>query len=105
MGDIDYAHYRTDAFDLSLKGSNLYPLTASGISIFQINTGRLCNQACGHCHVEAGPDRGPLMPEEVSDLCLKTIEGIGRPQVYITGLLRLRRRQRLKLRRGNRLIF
>lgn len=33
------------------------PLTPSGIEIFQINIGKLCNQTCAHCHVDAGPDR------------------------------------------------
>jgi radical SAM/Cys-rich protein len=33
------------------------PLTATGIEIFQINIGKLCNQTCSHCHVDAGPDR------------------------------------------------
>ena len=28
-----------------------------GIEIFQINVGKLCNQTCRHCHVDAGPDR------------------------------------------------
>ena len=27
------------------------------VEILQINIGRLCNQACHHCHVEAGPKR------------------------------------------------
>ncbi|MFQ5447906.1 MAG: radical SAM protein, partial [Saprospiraceae bacterium] len=33
------------------------PLTPSGIEIFQVNVGKLCNQTCAHCHVDAGPDR------------------------------------------------
>ncbi len=27
------------------------------VEIFQINLGKLCNMACRHCHVDAGPDR------------------------------------------------
>ena len=30
----------------------------------QINVGRLCNQTCRHCHLEAGPYRGEIMTEE-----------------------------------------
>ncbi|MCB2190777.1 MAG: arsenosugar biosynthesis radical SAM protein ArsS [Deltaproteobacteria bacterium] len=30
-------------------------------STLQINLGRLCNQACRHCHLEAGPGRKELM--------------------------------------------
>ena len=33
------------------------PLRPTGIEIFQINIGKLCNQTCAHCHVDAGPDR------------------------------------------------
>lgn len=29
--------------------------------ILQINMGRLCNQACRHCHLSAGPDRTEIM--------------------------------------------
>ena len=28
-----------------------------GITTMQINIGKLCNQACLHCHVEAGPNK------------------------------------------------
>ena len=36
--------------------------------IFQINIGKLCNQTCAHCHVDAGPDR----KEENMDLATLT---------------------------------
>ncbi len=32
-----------------------------GVETLQINLGRLCNQACSHCHVEAGPKRTERM--------------------------------------------
>ncbi|MFK8104413.1 MAG: arsenosugar biosynthesis radical SAM (seleno)protein ArsS [Saprospiraceae bacterium] len=32
-------------------------LKSTGIEIFQLNIGKLCNQTCSHCHVDAGPDR------------------------------------------------
>ncbi|MBA3503590.1 MAG: arsenosugar biosynthesis radical SAM protein ArsS [Deltaproteobacteria bacterium] len=32
----------------------------------QVNVGKLCNQACHHCHVEAGPKRTEIMPREVA---------------------------------------
>ena len=31
----------------------------------QLNMGKLCNQACSHCHVEAGPKRSEIMNIEV----------------------------------------
>ncbi len=33
----------------------------------QINTGLLCNQACRHCHLEAGPSRKEIMNRETMD--------------------------------------
>lgn len=32
----------------------------------QINVGKLCNQACHHCHVDAGPKRTEIMAPEVA---------------------------------------
>ena len=32
-----------------------------------MNVGRKCNQACHHCHVDAGPDRTEMMPDDVVD--------------------------------------
>ncbi len=36
-------------------------LTRDITSTLQINVGRLCNQSCGHCHLEAGPGRNEIM--------------------------------------------
>lgn len=30
----------------------------------QVNVGKLCNQACHHCHVDAGPKRSEIMTWE-----------------------------------------
>ncbi|MGY9053411.1 MAG: radical SAM protein, partial [Rhodobacterales bacterium] len=32
-------------------------LKRRAVKTLQINIGKLCNQACTHCHVEAGPKR------------------------------------------------
>ena len=57
-------------FDESLRESELYPLVTTDIEIFQINFGKLCNQACLHCHVEAGPKRTETMTRKTMELCL-----------------------------------
>ena len=36
-------------------------------AILQINVGLLCNQACRHCHLDAGPSRKEIMGREVID--------------------------------------
>ena len=61
------------------------PLRAGGISVLQINVGKRCNQACRHCHVDAGPDRREVMPAEVVDACLRFLEATDIPTVDITG--------------------
>ena len=53
-------------FDLQLTQAGMFPLRASGITVFQINVGKLCNQTCRHCHVDAGPDRPEQVPDNVA---------------------------------------
>ena len=73
-------------FDDALAASGLHPLKASGIEIFQVNVGKLCNQTCKHCHVDAGPERTEEnMTRETFDLCLDAIRRLDRPKVDITG--------------------
>jgi radical SAM/Cys-rich protein len=50
------------------------PLRAAGISVLQMNVGKRCNQACHHCHVDAGPDRTEVMPDDVVEACLRFAE-------------------------------
>lgn len=58
----------TTTFVQNLSNHKLY-IKRNSISTLQINIGKRCNQACHHCHVEAGPKR-----EENMDL--KTISRI-----------------------------
>jgi radical SAM/Cys-rich protein len=74
-----------NTFDASLSRSNLYPLAATGITIFQVNVGRLCNQLCKHCHVNAGPDRKEIMQKNTMEACLDIIEKTDIPTIDITG--------------------
>ena len=50
-----------------------------------MNLGKRCNQACRHCHVDAGPDRREVMTPEVVDACLRLLETSNIPAVDITG--------------------
>jgi radical SAM/Cys-rich protein len=43
------------------------PLEAHAIEVLQVNLGKLCNQACAHCHVDAGPDRREVMGRETAE--------------------------------------
>jgi radical SAM/Cys-rich protein len=72
-------------FDTALRGAGLAPLASSRIEILQINVGKLCNQTCRHCHVDAGPDRREVMSRETMSLCLRALGQSGIPIVDITG--------------------
>jgi len=43
------------------------------IEVLQVNIGRLCNQACHHCHVEAGPKRTENMEEKTIDRVIELL--------------------------------
>lgn len=73
------------AFEDQLAKAGLSPLYATGITVFQINVGKLCNQTCRHCHVDAGPDRQEIMSRETAELCMAVLERTDIPTVDITG--------------------
>jgi radical SAM/Cys-rich protein len=73
------------SFRVALAQAGHAPLRASGIAVLQINVGKRCNQACRHCHVDAGPDRHEVMPPEVVDACLRFLEANDIPTLDITG--------------------
>jgi radical SAM/Cys-rich protein len=72
-------------FDEALHGAGLWPLRPTGIDVFQINVGKLCNQTCRHCHVDAGPDRKEVMSRETMELCVEALARTEIPTVDITG--------------------
>lgn len=74
-----------NTFDGALASSNLFPLRSQNVSVLQINLGKLCNQACKHCHVDAGPGRPETMSGETVELCLKAVLDSAVPTVDITG--------------------
>jgi len=56
------------------------------ITTVQVNNGRLCNLACLHCHVEAGPKRTELMDGRVSNRIFELIDAsTGIETLDITG--------------------
>ena len=72
-------------FEEKLRAAGLAPLRATGITVFQINVGKLCNQTCSHCHVDAGPDRREIMTEDIARACIRALEQTTIPTVDITG--------------------
>jgi radical SAM/Cys-rich protein len=55
------------AFDAELLGRGLAPLTRVTPRTLQVNVGKVCNQACHHCHVDAGPGRTEKMDRRVAE--------------------------------------
>ncbi|MGN1166525.1 MAG: arsenosugar biosynthesis radical SAM (seleno)protein ArsS [Lachnospiraceae bacterium] len=60
-------------------------LETAEMSVLQVNVGRLCNLACKHCHVEAGPNRTEIMEKDVFEACLKVYKEWGFSTIDITG--------------------
>jgi radical SAM/Cys-rich protein len=74
-----------DKFEKKLNEIGLYPLKPTGIEIFQINVGYMCNMTCKHCHVDAGPDRKEIMSRETLEYCLPAIDHSEINTVDLTG--------------------
>jgi radical SAM/Cys-rich protein len=68
-----------------MRSVQLDPLQATGVTVFQINVGKLCNQTCRHCHVDAGPERRETMTRETAELCIRALAQTAIPTVDITG--------------------
>src|SRR5579859_4571822 len=48
-------------FEQTLRRHGASPLTRAATAVLQVNLGKVCNQACHHCHVDAGPARTERM--------------------------------------------
>ena len=75
----------TTSFQDAVAATPLRVLTAKAVDTFQINVGRVCNQTCAHCHVDAGPDRKESMPDDVVEACLRVLQKSGAKTFDITG--------------------
>lgn len=73
------------SFRSKLAMADLYPLKPTGIEIFQVNLGKMCNQTCKHCHVDAGPDRKEIMTRETMILCLEALRKSDVKTIDLTG--------------------
>ncbi|MBI2090660.1 MAG: arsenosugar biosynthesis radical SAM protein ArsS [Deltaproteobacteria bacterium] len=59
--------------------------TKRAVDVLQVNMGKYCNQACLHCHVEAGPGRKEMMTRQTVAAILSFLERTDIPTVDITG--------------------
>jgi len=72
-------------FAETLQTRGLEPIRATSIEVLQINVGKLCNQTCTHCHVDAGPERRESMSRETAETIIKILEQTTIPTLDITG--------------------
>ncbi|MBD1392938.1 arsenosugar biosynthesis radical SAM protein ArsS [Mucilaginibacter sp. ZB1P21] len=73
------------SFKEKVAGIGMLPLLAVGVEIFQVNMGKMCNQVCKHCHVDAGPDRKEVMTRDTMQLCLNVLANSPIKIVDLTG--------------------
>ena len=77
---------RTPAnFDERLVAHGLELRRAPAVEVLQVNVGKLCNQACKHCHVDASPRRTEIMSAETAHAVLEAVRRFRFPVVDITG--------------------
>lgn len=60
-------------------------LSSKTVDTLQVNVGKLCNQACKHCHVDASPIRTEIMGRAIIDACLRVLREFQIPTLDITG--------------------
>ncbi len=71
-------------FDEKLAEHEL-ELRCGSVGTLQVNVGKLCNQACKHCHVDAGPNRTEIMTLETAKRVVEAVQRFQIPTVDITG--------------------
>ncbi len=73
-------------FDETLLHHRLGPLRRLAPHTLQVNVGKLCNQACHHCHVDAGPKRTEVMTRATAERVVDLLEAsMGIRTVDVTG--------------------
>src|SRR3954470_11829945 len=68
-----------------LAATDFPALRRRALDTVQVNVGYVCNQACLHCHVNAGPTRTEAMSAETAAQVLAYLEASGATTLDITG--------------------
>ncbi len=86
LNDVNLLNENFKSFNHQMSDLGYDQLRPAGLDIFQLNIGKLCNQTCAHCHVDAGPDRRvENMSKETLEMCLEIIKKYNFKTVDITG--------------------
>ena len=88
--EVSYAEVPDESdFNLNfldtLQAHGFENFVTAQIQELQVNVGKLCNQACNHCHVDAGPKRTEIMTWETMEKILSWTSGHDLKTVDITG--------------------
>ena len=68
------APWADGAFDATVQAQYGAQLRRGRTDVVQVNVGKLCNMACLHCHVEAGPARTEQMTRETAAHVLRLLD-------------------------------
>ncbi len=66
-GDLPADSAARRDFNAALAGAGVAPLCRQAARTLQVNVGKLCNQQCHHCHVDAGPKRTEIMTRATAE--------------------------------------
>jgi radical SAM/Cys-rich protein len=73
------------SFKEKLDSLGFYPLQPLKVEILQVNIGKMCNQTCKHCHVDAGPDRKEIMTRETMKMVIEAAKSDSIHTIDLTG--------------------
>jgi radical SAM/Cys-rich protein len=82
---LENGEHALPTFREKLEVTGFYPLKPAKLEILQVNLGKMCNQVCKHCHVDAGPDRKEIMTQETMSEILAKLEQTEIRVVDLTG--------------------
>ncbi len=72
------------SFERVLERYGLEPLRRRRVTTLQVNVGNLCDLACHHCHVEAGPNRTENMTVRTAERVLELV--VANPSIMLVDL-------------------
>ena len=73
------------SFAQRLENLGYADLRAVEVSTLQVNLGWRCNQACKHCHLQAGPDRPEQMARKTIEQVIRVTAEYHIPVADLTG--------------------
>ncbi len=81
----DLTRIQGGGFQQCLSSSGAQSIQRTRFKTLQINVGKVCNQTCTHCHVDAGPDRRESMSQETAEQVIEFLSRSPVETLDITG--------------------